>query len=83
MKRAKSTSSQKMWRGYKKKKAQRERKKLKDVTFGLFGEIVVPTTHKYKVIKPHGTLKVGEIRGMFSNVDTWSLVRRGIIKKVS
>jgi len=59
-----------------------KRKKRKDVSYGLFGEIVVPVTHKYKVLKPYGTLKVGEIRGMFSNVDTWSLVRRGIIKKV-
>ena len=52
-------------------------------TYGIFGEITVPVTHKYKVIKPYGTLKVGQTLGMFSNVDTWSLVRRGIIKKVT
>jgi len=49
--------------------------------FGVFGPIAIPKTKKYEVIKPHGTLQVGRILNMPSNVYTWSLARRGIIRK--
>jgi len=56
-------------------------KKKEKAPAGIFGPISIPKTQKYKVIKPYGTLKVGRILNMPTNVDTSSLVRRGIIKK--
>lgn len=42
-------------------------------------DIKVPKTKKYEVIKEFGSAKIGEIFNLPSNVDTWSLVRRGFI----
>jgi len=57
---------------YTKKKKKRHR--------GLFGEIAIPKTHEYEVIKAYGSLEVGRILNLPTNVDTSSLMRRGIVK---